>query len=88
MNYTCADVMFVTLIIIIMLWITSWVIAPVIRDTVYKDDTCPGTKDYPSSYSYCGYSSSYGFSGNPPYNINRSLTYGITRTYKKDLKKC
>ncbi|MFZ8825799.1 MAG: hypothetical protein ACO2OT_03030 [Candidatus Caldipriscus sp.] len=44
-----------------MLRITLWVIAPVIRDTVYKEDTCPGTK--------------YGFSGNPPYNLNRSLTY-------------
>jgi hypothetical protein len=41
---------------------------------VYKGDTCPGTKDYPSSYSYCGYSSSYGFSGNPPYNINRTVS--------------
>lgn len=40
-----------------MLWAISWVIAPVINDTVYKGDTCPGVSVHssmlgvPSSYA-------------------------------------
>ncbi|NPB03926.1 MAG: hypothetical protein GXO39_05885 [Thermotogae bacterium] len=113
----------------------GWVVAPVITDTVYVGDTCPGTAvdsalmgvpsayacadvmfvfdrtgsmtselsyavananaimdslmasisdvrfgaashaDYPASYSYCGYSNTYGSSSDYPYSLNQPLTY-------------
>ncbi|MEO0147464.1 MAG: hypothetical protein ABIL42_00540 [candidate division WOR-3 bacterium] len=118
-----------------MLWTISWVVAPVINDTIFKGDTCPGTavhsalvgipssyacadimfafdltgsmggelsyaqananaimdslmssipdvrfgvsshSDYPASYSLCGYSATYGISGDFPYQLNQPLTY-------------
>ncbi len=118
-----------------MLWVISWVVAPVINDTIFKGDTCPGTavhsalvgipssyacadimfafdltgsmggelsyaqananaimdslkssipdvrfgvashSDYPAYYSWCGYSDTYGSSGDYAYQLNRPLTY-------------
>ncbi len=118
-----------------MLGIIGWVVQPVINDTVYVGDTCPGTAvdsallgvpsayacadvmflfdltgsmsgelsyaqananaimdslmssipdvrfgvashmDYNAYYSHCGYSATYGSSGDYPYRLDRSLTY-------------
>ncbi len=118
-----------------MLGIIGWVVQPVINDTVYVGDTCPGTAvdsallgvpsayacadvmflfdltgsmsgelsyaqanahaimdslrssipdvrfgvashmDYPRAYNYCGYSATYGSSGDYPYRLDRPLTH-------------
>ena len=118
-----------------MIGLVGWVVQPIINDTVYVGDTCPGTAvdsallgipsayacadvmfafdltgsmggeisyaqenanaimdslkssipdvrfgvashmDYNGSYDHCGYSATYGSSGDYPYHLDRALTY-------------
>jgi len=76
-----------------MLWITSWVTAPVIRDTVYKGDTCPGTAVHsatlgvPSTYACADVMFVFDLTGstdgfleilNTRHKVRRCITFGLS----------
>jgi len=71
MNYTCADVMFVFDLTGSMGGELSYSQA----NANAIMDSLKSSSDYPYSYSYCGYSATYGISGDFPYNLDRPLTY-------------
>jgi hypothetical protein len=84
MNYTCADIIFVFDLTGSMGGELSYAQANANAIMDSLKSSIPDIRfgvashsDYPSYYSYCGYSATYGSSswGDFPYNLDRPLTY-------------